>query len=88
MRQIEFNADGTGTPDAFISKLNSAGNALAYSTYLGGNSIDHARGIAIDSAGAAYVTGFTFSSDFNTVGADRGPLRPFGRVRLKDRGAA
>ena len=53
--------------DAFVSKLNPAGNALTYSTYLGGSDFDAAHSIAIDSAGAAYVTGTTDSSDFNLV---------------------
>ena len=58
--------DSTGT-DAFVSKLNPAGNALAYSTYLGGNGADEAHAIAIDSLGFAYVVGTTGSTDFNTV---------------------
>jgi hypothetical protein len=50
--------------DAFVSKLNSSGTALVYSTYLGGSSVDYANGIAIDSTGSAYVTGVTRSNDF------------------------
>jgi uncharacterized repeat protein (TIGR01451 family) len=53
--------------DAFVSKLNATGSALVYSTYLGGNSSDFANGIAVDADGAAYVTGSTQSTDFNTV---------------------
>jgi len=49
---------------AFITKLNSAGNALVYSTFLGGNSTDRVRAIAVDSSGSAYVAGFTTSADF------------------------
>jgi hypothetical protein len=52
------------TQDVFIAELNSAGNALVYSTYLGGKSLDLAHAIAVDSKGAAYVTGSTQSSDF------------------------
>lgn len=48
-----------GTADAFVAKLNAAGNALFYSTYLGGNAVDEANGIAIDSHGNAYVVGTT-----------------------------
>ncbi len=50
--------------DAFVTKLNPAGNAVVYSTFLGGSSSDEAMGIAVDSAGNAYVTGETFSGDF------------------------
>jgi RHS repeat-associated protein len=51
-------------PDAFVSKLNPAGNALVYSTYLGGSGNDFANGIAVDSSGDAYVTGVTVSTNF------------------------
>ena len=61
-----FQATRAGGVDAFITKLSSAGNALLYSTYLGGNKWDLANGIAVDSYGNAYVTGFTHSSDFPT----------------------
>ena len=53
--------------DAFVSKLTPAGGALAYSTYLGGGGSDSVAGVAVDAAGAAYVTGNTSSTDFNTV---------------------
>ena len=60
-----------GVPsDAFVTKLNASGTAIVYSTYLGGSSGDVGNGIAVDSAGNAYVTGFASSSDFpTTVGA-------------------
>ena len=53
-----------GTSDAFVFKLNPQGSAPVYSTYLGGSDDEHAGGIAIDSAGNAYVTGTTYSGDF------------------------
>src|SRR4029079_10543064 len=53
--------------DAFVTKLNANGTALIYSTYLGGTDYDDPRGIAIDSAGNAYVTGETASIDFPTT---------------------
>jgi hypothetical protein len=56
-----------GNNDAFVAKLSAAGSSLIYSTYLGGSSNDQATDIAVDSAGNAYVTGFTFSSNFPTV---------------------
>jgi hypothetical protein len=55
-----------GDNDAFVTKLNAAGTALVYSTYLGGNGKDSAAAISVDSAGNAYVTGFTTSTDFPT----------------------
>ena len=62
------NAFGGGPTDTFVAKLNPDGSALGYSTYLGGNGIDgdaNGRGgIAIDSAGSAYVTGYTTSTNF------------------------
>jgi len=53
--------------DAFVFKLNPEGSALVYSTYIVGTNFEAGRGIAVDSAGSAYVTGFTGSSDFSTV---------------------
>ncbi|MFN8009252.1 MAG: SBBP repeat-containing protein [Terriglobia bacterium] len=50
--------------DAFVAKLNPTGTALIYSTYLGGNSVDYANGVAVDSVGNAYVTGVTRSTNF------------------------
>ena len=57
--------------DAFVTKLNAAGNALVYSTYLGGSGTDRGYGIALDGAGSAYVTGHTNSLDsgFSTSSA-------------------
>jgi hypothetical protein len=61
---------GSGNcPTGFVTKLNPAGTALVYSSYLGGSDADLALGIAIDSAGAAYLTGSTISPDFPTVNA-------------------
>lgn len=56
--------------DAFAAKLTPDGSRLVYATYIGGKNDDFALGIAVDSAGAAYVTGATLSSDFPvTAGA-------------------
>ena len=57
---------GGGGGDAFVAKLDPTGAALVYSTYLGGSGSDFGNGIAVDSAGNAYVTGGTASSDFPT----------------------
>ena len=56
------NANASG--NAFVTKLNSNGTALVYSSYLGGSTSDAGFGIALDSANDAYVTGSTMSSDF------------------------
>lgn len=48
-----------GVSDAFITKLNAAGTSIVYSTYLGGGGIEEGQGIAVDTAGNAYVTGET-----------------------------
>ncbi|MFC2101717.1 SBBP repeat-containing protein [Bacteroidota bacterium] len=53
--------------DAFITKLNSIGSELIYSTFLGGSNQDQGYGIAVDASGQAYVTGYTYSSDFPTT---------------------
>lgn len=53
--------------EAFVTKLNAAGSALVYSTYLGGLASEECSSIAIDATGSAYITGSTNSSDFPTV---------------------
>ena len=59
--------------DAFVAKLNPAGTALIFSTYLGGNNDDRGAGIAVDSSGKSYVTGHTASSNFPT---SANPIQP------------
>jgi hypothetical protein len=58
---------GGGASDAFVTKLNSSGSALVYSTFLGGEVDDHGHDITVDSAGQAHVTGFTNSTMFPTT---------------------
>lgn len=60
---------GGGTYDAFALKLDPAGSFLLYSTYLGGSGDEEAMGVAVDSLGNAYVTGWTSSTNFPTSGA-------------------
>ncbi|MCE7737712.1 MAG: hypothetical protein GPJ54_22665, partial [Candidatus Heimdallarchaeota archaeon] len=62
----EFHNDNDGQFDVFVSKLNAAGNGLVYSTFLGGSDSDEGQGIAIDSSGNVYVTGYTYSTNFPT----------------------
>src|SRR6266511_1591211 len=52
-----------GSTDAFVAKVNAAGTALVYCGYIGGSGIDIAYGVAVDTAGNAYVTGYTLSSE-------------------------
>jgi beta-propeller repeat-containing protein/HYDIN/CFA65/VesB family protein len=66
----------TVSSDDFVAKINAAGSALVYSTYLGGSSVDSSLGIAVDSAGNAYAAGFTQSADFPvTASAFRSTLK-------------
>jgi hypothetical protein len=66
------NTYGGGTYDAFLTKLNSGGSTLGYSTYLGGNGEDEASGLAVDNMGDAYLAGYTTSTNFPQVN----PLQP------------
>jgi hypothetical protein len=56
--------------DAFVAELNPGGSALVYASYLGGPGEDVAYSIALDSAGDAFLTGYSKSSTFPvTAGA-------------------
>lgn len=61
-----YNDTYSGNMDTFIAKLNAAGTGVAFSTYLGGNGVDKAWDIAIDTDGNTYITGETASSNFPT----------------------
>ena len=67
---------GGGPHDAFITKVNTEGSSLLYSTYLGGNGEDRARGIDVDAGDNAYVAGTTSSTNFPTT------LTPFQSANL------
>jgi hypothetical protein len=59
-----------GETDAFVAKVNAAGDSLEYATFLGGSGGDRGFGIAVDETGCAYLTGLTYSANFPvTVGA-------------------
>jgi hypothetical protein len=77
-------APAPGGGDAFITKLNATGSALVYSTYLGGSVQDWGYGIAVDTAGNAYVTGATYSSDFPSPQGEH----PFGAIFIVKLNAA
>jgi beta-propeller repeat-containing protein len=62
-----------GFGDAFVAKVNAAGTGLLYCGYIGGDGAESGNGIAVDSSGNAYVTGFTSSTETTfpvTVGPD------------------
>jgi uncharacterized protein (TIGR03437 family) len=65
--QSAFRGSNAASVDAFVTKINPAGSALVYSTYLGGSATDYATAIAVDSSGNAYVTGIVTSDDFPVV---------------------
>ena len=72
---IYTNISGAAIPhvgylaDTFVAELVPGGSNLVYSTYLGGGSADAAYGIAVDFSGNAYVTGFTYSTNFPVTNA-------------------
>jgi hypothetical protein len=70
--QSPFQSSNGGSTTAFVTKINAAGSALVYSTYLGGSGGDIGYGIVVDKAGNAYVVGQTASTDFPT----KNPLQP------------
>ena len=79
-RPIDFpvsnaiQAVNRGGVDAFLFKLNPAGNTLLYATYIGGRGDDRAAGIAVDASGQIYLAGSTASTDFPLVASIRPAL--------------
>lgn len=59
---LTFN-DGVNVSDGFVAKLDATGTALLYCGYIGGDEDDGAYGVAVDSAGQAFVTGQTGSME-------------------------
>ncbi len=64
----------------FLARLNAAGSALLYSTYIGGSNYDAAIGVAVDAMNNAYVVGYTGSQDFPTKNAVRATFGGSGSV--------
>ncbi|MFX1254148.1 MAG: SBBP repeat-containing protein [Promethearchaeota archaeon] len=64
-----YQGSHSGSKEVFITKLNSTGNGLLFSTFLGGSNDDWAYGIAVDGVGNCYVTGSTDSTNFPTFNA-------------------
>jgi hypothetical protein len=56
-------ASSAGNPDIFLTRFNSVGTAISYSTYFGGDSTDVPTSLAVDRFGSVYLVGFTFSFD-------------------------
>jgi hypothetical protein len=64
-----FQSQNKGSIDAFVTKLNSTGSGLMYSTYLGGSQDDEGFAIAVNTQGQAHIAGYTGSADFPLVNA-------------------
>lgn len=70
-----YSPSPNGDYDAFVTKLNSAGSALVFSTFLGGSEDDRGKALAIDNIGNVYVIGYTNSTDFPvSIGAFQSTL--------------
>ncbi len=65
---LAFQKTLNGTSDAFLTKLSADGTSIVYSTYFGGESTEDARGVAVDSTGAAWITGQTASAGLPVLG--------------------
>jgi hypothetical protein len=90
---FQASCPGTCTDNAYVAKINPVGNGglndLLYSTYFGGtdNNIAHGLGIAVDSSGDAYITGFTQSATLPTTpGAFQGACSKCGSSSSPDDG--
>jgi len=70
--QAPLQPNNAGEVDAFVTKINPSGDALLYSSYLGGSGVDYGYGIAVEGSGSVYLTGYTDSTDFPT----QAPLQP------------
>ncbi|MCS7028875.1 MAG: SBBP repeat-containing protein [Bacteroidia bacterium] len=64
-----FQTINAGGQDVFVTKLNSTGTALVFSTYIGGSNNDYARDIFVDNGGNVYVVGGTSSADYDITGS-------------------
>ncbi len=62
-----------GSNDDVIAKLNAKGDSILFSTYFGGSDLEFPSGLALDAAGNAYASGFTYSPDFPS----KNSMQPF-----------
>ncbi len=74
-----YDSSYNGGTDGFVAVVDASGASLAYSSFLGGNDIDEAYGVALDTADRVYVTGETFSANFPRT-ARIGPAQAAGDV--------
>lgn len=68
-----FEGDSGGR-DVFVSELTPAGDALSYSTYVGGSGSEAGAAIALDEVGVPYITGTTSSTDYDITSSSGGDL--------------
>ncbi len=61
--------------DGFVSKLSATGDTLLFSSYLGGDRNDAALAVTVDPSGNAYVTGYTFSTNFPVTSTNLWPIQ-------------
>jgi Beta-propeller repeat len=62
-----FDRGYNNNTDVFVTKLDSSGSTIVYSTFIGGSAFDSGNGIAVDASGAAYVAGFSGSLNYPTT---------------------
>ncbi|MGH3370962.1 MAG: Calx-beta domain-containing protein, partial [Nocardioidaceae bacterium] len=67
----------SGASDAFVSKLDPAGTALVFSTYLGGSGVEEGLGLAVGTDESVYVTGATASANFPRIGGPQAAIGGF-----------
>jgi hypothetical protein len=58
---------GGGLKDIFVTKVNSSGTDLVYSTYIGWSGDDEGKDIAVDGSRNAYISGHTKSTNYDVT---------------------
>jgi len=82
--QISF---GGGSHDAFVVEIDANGDDFIYSTYVGGSDEDYGDGIAVDSSGNSYLTGYTYSDDYPLMNPYQGTINGSGDIFVTKLGA-
>jgi hypothetical protein len=77
--QGAIQSSNGGGADGFVLRMNTAGSAVTFSTYLGGTGADGVLAVAMDSAGSVYVAGQSGSGDFRL----KNPTQNTGGAALK-----